>query len=338
MSTRGTRTSALVSAAAVAAFAVAAASPHLLRGRVSSALQALTGADPHWLGLATAGFLLAFACTVGAWRAALAAAGGTVCPRQAAARLGVGSLVNSVAPARLGDALKIALFARAIDTPGSYWTTGGVYAALSAARTLALAALVVVASATGALPLWPVFALVGAVAIMAAIGALSPRWRNHRRIAHIFEGFAALERSPRALSAVLGWTFGMAAARLAATAAVTVALGLPHPFLAALVVLPALDLAGVVPVTPGGFGIGSGAVAVALASRGIHAGEALAVGIAMQAVETLVSAAVGAVGLAYLVKPGEQARRWALRAATAGVSVSLVAVLGVVVFDVGLPV
>ena len=335
MTTPRTRTTALLSATAVAGLAAAATSPHLLQGRVSSALHSLTGADQRWLAVAGVGFVLAFACTVGAWRAALAASGGEICPRQAAARLGVGALVNSFAPARLGDALKIALCARAIDAPGGIWTTGGVYAALSAARTLALAALVVAASATGALPLWPVFVLCGAVAALAVVAAVSPRRRHSPRIAHLVEGFAALERSPRALGAVLGWTFGMATCRLGATAAVTLALGLPHPFLAALVVLPALDLAGVVPLTPGSFGIGSGAVAVALASRGIHAGAALGAGIAMQAVETLVSVAVGGIGTAYLLRPNEQVRRWTVRVATAGVSLSLAAVVGVVVFDLG---
>ena len=321
-----------LSVVAVAALAVAAASPHLLQNRVAAGLGALGGASPHWLGLAGIGFVLAFACTVGAWRAALAAAGGTICSRQAAARLGVGALVNSVAPAKLGDAMKIALCARAIDEPERLWTTGGVYAALAAARALALAALVVAASATGALPLWPVFALCGAVGALAAVAAFSSRWRLHPRIACLLDGFAALERSPRALSAVLGWTFAMAGARLAATAAVTLALGLPHPLLAALVVMPVLDLAGILPITPGGFGISTGAVAMALASRGISGSQALGVGIAMQAVETLVSLVVGGLGTLYLLQP-RVTKRWTLRLASAFVSVGFAFALSAAVLD-----
>ena len=80
-------------------------------------------------------------------------------------------MVNSFAPAKLGDAVKIALFSKAIDAPGRIWTAGGVYAALAAARSLVLAALLVAASATGALPLWPVFVLCGSVAALAAGGA-----------------------------------------------------------------------------------------------------------------------------------------------------------------------
>ena len=331
------RLAVFLSIGAVGVLAAAAASPGLLQARVSAGLGALGGASPHWLALAGLGFLVAFACTVGAWRAALAAAGGTICARQAAARLGIGSLVNAFAPAKLGDALKIALCARAIDDPERLWTTGGVYAALAAARALALAALVVAASATGALPLWPVFALCGAVGVLAVVAASSPRWRNHPRLACLLDGFAALERSPRALGAVLGWTFAMAAARLLATVAVTLALGVPHPLLAALVVMPVLDLAGIAPITPGGFGIATGAVAMALASRGIGGSQALGVGLAMQAVETVVSLAVGGLGTLYLLGPRFFARqrvslkRRAVPLTAALTSVGLAAALGAAV-------
>jgi uncharacterized membrane protein YbhN (UPF0104 family) len=328
-----TRLAVLLSIAAVGLIAAAAASPGLLQSRVSAGLAALGGASPHWLGLAGVAFVLAFACTVGAWRAALAAAGGTICPRQAAARLGVGALVNAVAPAKLGDAMKIALCSRAIDGPERLWTASGVYAALAAARALALAALLVAASATGALPLWPVFVLCGAVGVVALVPVFSDRWRHHLRLARLLDGFAALERSPRALGAVLGWTFAMAATRLAATAAITMSLGLPHPLLAALVVMPVLDFAGIVPITPGGLGISTGAVAMALASRGISAPQALGVGIAMQALETLVSVVVGGLGTLYLLAPRLQSRRWAVHASAAAVSVVFAATLGAAVLD-----
>ena len=102
--------------------------------------------------------------------------------------------------------------------------------------------------------------------------------RRHPRIAQVLEGFAALERSPRALATVLAWTLGMVASRLAATVAVAAALGLPHALLAALLILPALDVASAFPITPGSIGIGSGAVAVALAGRGIAMPQALGTG------------------------------------------------------------
>jgi uncharacterized membrane protein YbhN (UPF0104 family) len=327
------RNKVLASAAALALLLAVAASPQLLGGHVASAFAALRGAEQHWLLVATIGFVGAFACTVGAWRAALVAAGGRICPKRAAASLAVGSMVNSFAPAKLGDAVKIALFSKGIDAPGRLWTAGGVYAALAAARSLMLAALLVVASLTGAMPLWPVFALCGLVASLAVAAALSGRLRRHPRIAQVLSGLAALEHSPRALVTVLGWTAGMVLARLGATMAVVAALDVPHPVLAALLILPALDVASAFPITPGSIGIGSGAVAVALASRGIGMSEALGVGFAIQAVETLVSVSTGAAGTLYLAGSRSAVRRWTLRVATVGASVALAAGLGLIVFD-----
>jgi len=302
-----------------------------LGGRVGEALDVLGGASRPWLTLAFAAFLTAFGCTVAAWRAAFASAGARIPPVQAAARLAVGSLVNSFAPAKLGDAVKIALWSRAIDSPDRLWTAGGAYAALTATRSLTLAAVVVVASATGAVPLWPVFLLVGGAGCIALAAAASTRIRRHPRLATLLAGIAALVRNPRALAAVACWTAGMQLARVAGTVAAASALGLPHPVLAALVILPALDLAGAVPLTPGSVGIGSGAVAVALASRGIGATQAIATGLAIQGVETLVSVSCGSLGIAYLVEPSPRVRRTVARVAVVGGSAGLAAVVGLVV-------
>jgi hypothetical protein len=111
------------------------------------------------------------------------------------------------------------------------------------------------------------------------------------------------------------------------------AVGLPHPVLAALAILPALDLAGAVPLTPGGIGVGSGAVAVALASRGIGVTDGLAVGIAIQALETAVSGACGSLGIAYLVRPSDRVRRVGGRIALVGASAAVAAVVGAAVLD-----
>jgi uncharacterized membrane protein YbhN (UPF0104 family) len=327
-----TRPQLLLCAGAILVIAFAVAFPGPARGHLSAAVGTLRDADPRWLGVAAGCFGAAFLCTVGAWTAAFRGAGGRICPRQAASRLGLGSLVNCFAPARLGDAVKVALCSQAIDAPGRLWTAGGVYAAISAARCLALAALVVVAAATGALPWWPVLVLCGAVGALAGVGALSGRLHD-RRIAQFVEGFAALERSPQAVAALLGWTFAMAAARVCATIAVAASLGLPHPVLAALVILPALDVASAVPITPGAIGVGSGAVAVALAGRGIGMPAALGAGIAMQALESVVAIAAGSAGILYLAQSRPTYRRWMVRAATVGASVAFAALLSAHVID-----
>jgi uncharacterized membrane protein YbhN (UPF0104 family) len=329
-----TRRQLLISTMTLALLAAVAMSPHLLGSRVASAVSALGGADHGWLLASAIGFVAAFACTVGAWRAGFAAAGARIDGLHAAACLGVGSMVNSFAPAKLGDAVKVALCSRAIEAPGRLWTAGGVYAALAAARSLTLALLVVVASITGAVPLWPVFALCAVVALLCAVGFLSGRVRRHPRIKQVLEGLAALERSPRALATVLGWTIGMLACRLAATTAVAAALGLPRPFLAALLILPALDVASAFPITPGSIGIGSGAVAVALAGRGIGMSQALGTGFAIQAVETFVSISAGSLGALWLAGEHPVARRWTLRAIAVGGSAG-VALLGFFLLDLG---
>ena len=327
------RTTVVASAATLALLAILAASPRLLGGHVGSALAALGGAERRWLVLGAVGFVAAFGATVASWRAALAASGGHICPKQAGARLGIGSMVNSFAPAKLGDAVKIALCAKAIDTPGRIWTAGGVYAALAGARSLALAAVIVAASATGAMPLWPVFAVCGVVGVLATASSLSGRLRRHPRIKQVLEGIAALERSPRALVKVLGWTAAMQLARLGGTMAVAASLGIPHPVLAALIILPALDLASAFPITPGSIGIGSGAVAVALATRGIGMTQALSVGFAIQGLETLVSVTAGSAGLLYLAPRGAAVRRWTVRIATLGASAGIAAGLGLLLVD-----
>jgi uncharacterized membrane protein YbhN (UPF0104 family) len=323
----------LVLAGAAAAVALGALSLPLLGHRLASALAVLADASRPWLAGSFLAFLGAFVCTVGAWRSALSAAGAHLCPRQAAARLGIGSMVNAFTPAKLGDAVKITLCARAIDAPDRMWTATGTYTALAAARSLTLAGLVVAASATHALPIWPVFLLVGSAAVVAVVAVASTRFRSHHRIASFLAGVAALAKDRRALRGVALWTIGMQLFRLAGTVAAVVAFGLPHPLLAALVILPALDLAGTVPLTPGSFGIGGGAVAVALASRGIGMTDALATGLAIQGVETVVSVTCGTLGLAYLVQPSERVRLLATRTALVGGAATLAAVLGAAILN-----
>ncbi|MBV8079549.1 MAG: flippase-like domain-containing protein [Actinobacteria bacterium] len=319
--------------AVLAAVVVAAATPQLLGTRVAHAVAAVQDANRTWLLVAALAFGAGFVSCVLAWRAALAASGARISVLRGTASLGVGALVNTFVPARLGDVVKIALFSRSIDGPERIWTASGVYAAVSAARTLSIAALVVAASVTGALPLWPVLALCGAVGLVGALALSSPRWRKHRRVAHLLEGFAALERSPRFAAQVLGWSFAVMATRLAAVAALATALGLPHPLLAALVICPALDLAAALPLTPGNIGIASGAVAVALQSRGIGMTQAIGVGIAIQALETFVSLVAGGMGLLTFAGELGLSRRTVLRVAVVGVSVAVAAALGVFVLD-----
>src|SRR6476469_8604526 len=62
--------------AALLALVAVSATPGLLGHRVASAFDALAGAEKNWLALGAILIVLGIACTVGAWRAALDAAGG----------------------------------------------------------------------------------------------------------------------------------------------------------------------------------------------------------------------------------------------------------------------
>ena len=104
--------------------------------------------------------------------------------------------------------------------------------------------------------------------------------------------------------------------------------------LAALLILPALDVASAFPITPGSIGIGSGAVAVALAGRGIGMSQALGTGFALQALETLVSLAAGSFGAFALAGEHAVIRRWTFRVAAVGGSAAL-ALLGYLLLDLG---
>src|SRR5207245_1645909 len=106
--------------------------------------------------------------------------------------------------------------------------------------------------------------------------------------------------------------------RRGGAAAIAAALGVSHPLLAAVIIVPALDLATAIPLTPGNIGIATGTVAVALQSKGVDLTKALTTGIALQAIETAVSIVVGAGGALFLARFGSaQTRRRTLTAAGA---------------------
>lgn len=253
------------------ALLVVALWPGLLRDEVEHALAGLGKADAVWLWVAALGFLTALLCSASAWRAAI----GGVDRAEATARYAVGSLVNSVAPAHAGDAVRLALFARV--APDRRMLTAGKALAGVGVTRLALVGLLLLATR------WP-YALAGFLLVP-------------------FFGRVAT------------WVAGATIARLLAAAAVAAALGVDSPFLAALLVVPAIDAAGLLPITPGNVGLKSGAIAIALQTQGVDVTTALSSGIAFHAVETIVGLVFGASGVVYLTRV--PVPRWALAGATA---------------------
>jgi Lysylphosphatidylglycerol synthase TM region len=266
----------------VAVLAVAF-SPQLLQDEVAAAVVGLEEANPAWLWLAALAFLGALVCSASAWRAAT----GLDDRADAIARYGVGSLVNSLVPAHAGDAVRVALFARAAQDK-RLLTAGKAVVGVGAARLLI----------TGVLLLATLFPWV----------------------------LLALLAVPL-LGRVARWVAAATAARLLAAAAIAAALGLPSPLLAALLILPAIDIAGLLPLTPGNIGLKSGAIALALQAHGVDGTTALSTGIALHAVETVVGLAFGSASVLYLAQV--PVPRWAVAGATALVAAAVGVSVGV---------
>jgi uncharacterized membrane protein YbhN (UPF0104 family) len=321
------RRSAALGLGLLAIGAIGLGATRLGRGALDQALSIVSGANPGWLVVAGLGFGAALLSSAAAWGVGLRTCGGTAPFPQIGARYAIGSLVNSAAPAHLGGAVRIGLFSRTLPGSEPVWRTCGVAGAVGAARTLVLAALVVAAAAVGRVPLWPAGVLVLFVGVVVAVAV-----RFSTRVAG--RGAALLQtfRTPRRNLPVFGWISVALVARLGATIAVVAALGIPHVFSVALVLLAAISLAGTLPLTPGNIGAGAGAATLALHGTGLGVGDALALGMTFQAVETCSTVVLGVCGAAVLSTPGTPLRRWSL--AAAGVTATLLAAtVGVAAVD-----
>lgn len=313
---------------------VVIATQGLLGGVVGRGISAVGSANSALLTAAAACFAGALVANAGAWRTTLAACGGRCDLVGACARYGVGSLVNTFAPARLGDAARVALFSGTLPQRGNrVLTAGGALASICVMRTFVQAALFATAAAIGALPIWPVLVLGGLAAIgMGTALVFRDRVPRHR-FAHGLDALRALARSPRRAAQLLAWTTSAVALRVLAAATITAALGVHWSLGTALIITAVLDLAVAIPLTPGNLGIASGAVALALESRGVPLATAVAAGIAFHAVETAAGLAFGGGGVLVLApfrSPG--ARRWTLRLACAAGAAVVVAGIGASVF------
>jgi len=312
--------------------AAVALTPPLLGTRAAEALDMLGAADARWLWAAGAGFALSVVAAAGSWRCAIGLCGGRLGLTDAAARYGAGSLVNTFVPGRAGDAVRLGLFSRALDHGDRIWRASGSFAALGAARIPILVALVVAGAAIGALPIWPVFVALALLTTVAGIGALARRTKARSRVAHILDAFRTLGREPLAGLRLVGWIGLALAGRIVAAAAIGASLGIGRPFAAALVIVPALELSGLLPLTPGNLGIAGGTVAIAFQAGGVSFANGLAAGIAFQAVETAVGIAFGLGSVLWLAPyPSPGVRRVALLAAGASASLAVAGALGATV-------
>jgi hypothetical protein len=192
------------------------------------------------------------------------------------------------------------------------WTSSGALGAVQAARVSCVSVLVGLGWILGAVPLWPVAGLAALIGIAILVAGLAHRSRRLTgKLAHLLTVGRALVRSPVRAARLLGWVGLASGARVLAAVAICSAFSLRSPLVAGPLIVVALDLSGQLPLTPGNVGIASGAVAVALSSRGIGLDRALSAGIALHATEAaagLVAGAAGALQLADISRA--TVRRW----------------------------
>jgi hypothetical protein len=256
--------------------------------RLRLGLSEAAGGDPRLLALAAVAFVAALLCDGAAWRAGFGAQSRLLPLHDATARYVTGSLVNAVAPARLGTVTRLGLFARAAGAKATV-TTG---AAIGGARVILLAGLALIGLGPSMLPVPPAVAF--PVAAAAALVAIAAR----RRLG---------------TTQVAPWVVLSTVLRLAAAAVIASAFGVASPVAAGCAMLAALGLSGTLPITPGNAGVGAAAVAFALAGRGVPGSSGLAAGVAFGLVETAVALCCGLVGLGLLVLGGRRRRKttWA---------------------------
>jgi uncharacterized membrane protein YbhN (UPF0104 family) len=261
---------------------------------VRMALTDLRGADPGWLVAAGASFLAASIASAFAWHRGLRACGARLGRAEVTQRYAAGSLTNTLAPANAGEVVRVALLSRAIGTEGAAFTVLGVSAAVAAMRVTVVGGLFVATAASGVSATH-----VGIAAVVVAFGAgalVVARRRLSGKVRHVLDVARGLAAEPLAAAEMLAWVATCTGATIVASACVGAALGVPHALAAALVIVPAIELAKLLPITPGNVGLTSAAVALALHAHGVPIQAAVATGITLHAVETVVGLTFGAAG------------------------------------------
>ena len=235
-----------------------------LRPTLEQAAVAARGADESLLLLAGGLFATSPASCGLLWRHVIVRAGGRLGNVEACARYGIGSLVNSFAPAHLGDIVRAALLLETLP-PGARRQIVRCFGVVQGVRIATIGGLALASSLP--VELAPIPMLVG-------LGAFWAFSRDSGRLL---------------LLALLG-----PLAKVGAVASVLAALGMPAPLRAALTVVPALELASFLPLTPANLGVASAAATVALQAQGFTLAEAAPASIVVHGIETAAGMGYGA--------------------------------------------
>lgn len=271
---------AALAAGCVSLAAIALAALTVLHDQLTQSASQVARGAPVPLILAVTAFGLGLLLSGLAWRAGLGAAGIPVSRTDAAARFAAGSLANSLLPFHLGTVLRLALFGHAAK---DVRVVTGIATAIGSVGLLTMAALVATCAVVGPLPLWPAALLGGGAIVAALVSTVAARssMRSH--------GLAAM-------------TCGHQGFRVIAVALICSAYEVPNPILTGMAVVVALEIAGVLPLTPGNLGVSTAATSFALIAHGVPTTLALTVGIALPALETTTSIVVGLGAACYLTR------------------------------------
>ncbi|MGH2879726.1 MAG: lysylphosphatidylglycerol synthase transmembrane domain-containing protein [Solirubrobacteraceae bacterium] len=299
--------------AAVLAFA-------LSRIDLSHAGSALLSASPGWLLLALALMMLSMLLRAASWHAILRAAlPDTRISWGAVVRATmIGVMASAVVPGRLGEPTRMLVLSRRL--PGRTSRTFPVVAGTVFSQTLinlvALGVLAAITFSSVSLLSGNASALVAVLAVPVFVALfvfgtpvllrLAQRSRSLRirGAAIAFAGLLRLAQRgltvfarPRYGVPAVGFQLSAWALQWGSCYMVILAMGLEHhghatPVTAAAVLL-AVNVTAVLPATPANVGVFQAACLVVLAAYGIGAGQALAYGIILQAVELVTALALG---------------------------------------------
>ncbi|MGI8885908.1 MAG: lysylphosphatidylglycerol synthase transmembrane domain-containing protein [Gaiellaceae bacterium] len=228
---------------------------------------------------------------------------------------GVGLLANAVVPGRLGELARVATLRRHLpDAPsGTTATLVGTVVAHRLFDLVPATLLVVWVLLTAEVPHWAVTALLIVVAVgftLFTVAWMSAR-RQQRSMAHDLQAVGTIRhllgmarqglsvlKSPAPLAGAillqcLGWVL-----QLMAVWVTMQAFGIDAPLPAAGLVLVLMNVATIIPLWPGNFGLVQAAVALPLRNYGVAYATGFAFGLALQAIEIACGIALGLLALA----------------------------------------
>jgi phosphatidylinositol alpha-mannosyltransferase len=312
---RGRRRAGVVVLALLAAGLVVFALTRLNLSRVG---HALITASPGWIALAVVLMATSLVLRSISWHQTLRAAlpdtalsWGTVVRATM-----IGVMASAVFPGRLGEPSRVIVLTRRLDGPRRRLlaVVAGTVFSQTLMNLLALAVLAVVTFSAVPLANGHLTGVLIAIGIPLAIAGLvvaGPRLLSigHRsRSVRLQSAALTVERllrlARRGLVVFARPRFGLAAVTMQLTAwalqwlacyAVLVALGLQHEagLAAAAAILLAVNVSAILPATPSNVGVFQAACLVVLAAYGVGAGQGVAYGIILQAVEVITALGLG---------------------------------------------